>query len=96
MQLKPLKEILSSTKEKIDEALAPVRARQIKSAADVRSAQLEEKLLTLERQITEACSTKDINFDKVLDLMDEYDLTERRIKQLKQLADQLFPAEVTK
>lgn len=91
MQLKPLKEILLSTKEKLDEALAPVRARQIKSQADVRCAQLEEQLLTLERRITEACSTKDINFDRVLDMMDDYDLTERRVKQLKQLVSQLFP-----
>jgi Zn-dependent M32 family carboxypeptidase len=92
MQLKPLKELLKLTKEGLDEALAPVRARQIKASADVAVAKLEEKLLNLEREVTEACSKKDISFDLVLDKLDQYALTERRIKQFEDLVTQLFPA----
>ena len=92
MQLKPLKELLGLTKEKLDETLAPIRARQIKSSADTRVAKLEEDQLTLERKIQEACCSKEINFDTVLGLMDDYDLNDRRIKQFKTLVEQLFPA----
>ncbi len=91
MQLKPLRDILAMSKEKIDEAMAPLRARQIKSKADVETAKLEEKLLTIEREISELCSQKEINFDRVLDKMDEYALTERRVKQFGELVAQLFP-----
>lgn len=91
MQLKPLSELLKMTKEKVDESLAPVRARQVKAKADVEVAKLEEKLLTLEREITEACTQKDINFEAVLNKMDDVALTERRIGQFRELVEQLFP-----
>lgn len=91
MQLKPLKEILAMTKEKIDEALAPVRARQIKAKAELEVAKLQEKLMTLEREIQEACVKKDIDFTIVLSKMDEFDLTTRKVKQFDQLVADLFP-----
>jgi hypothetical protein len=91
MQLKPLSEILALSKEKLDEAMAPIRARQVKAKADLESSKLSEKLVTLERQIHEACSKSDIDFAKVCDLMDEVALTERRIQQLGEIVAQLFP-----
>lgn len=54
---------------------------------------LEEKMLGLEAKINEACAQKELDFGKIGDLMDEYDLVERRLGQITQLVDKLFPAE---
>ena len=91
MKLKPLAEILAMTKEKIDETLAPMRARHVKAKADMKIAELEEKGVTLERQIHELCTTKDIDFDRVADLQDQHALNERRAVQMRQIVSDLFP-----
>ncbi len=93
MRLTPLAELLAMTKDKIDETLAPIRARQIQAKAELETAKLEERAATLEREIQEACTSKDINFSAVIDKMDEYDLTQRRIKQFRQVVEDLFPAQ---
>lgn len=66
-------------------------AKQTKAKADLEISKLEEKLMTMERGICEACTKSDIDFTRVAELMDDYDLTERRTKQLKQVIEQLFP-----
>lgn len=93
MQLKPLLEILASSKEKIEESMAPIRARQVKAKADLEGSKLAEKMVTLEKQIFEACAKPDIDFGKVCDLMDEHALATRRNAQLEQIVTQLFPAD---
>lgn len=91
MQLKPLAEILKLTKEKIDEALAPTRARLVRAQGDVEIAKLEERLAAIEKDVQVACTSKDINFQKIVDLLDEHELTQRKIKQLNTIVDQMFP-----
>ena len=93
-KLKPLKELLSMSKEKLDEAMAPIRARQIKSKAELEVAKLDEKLISSETKIFEMCSKKEINFDSVISEMDSYALTERRKAQLEKIVAELFPTEV--
>jgi hypothetical protein len=93
MNLRPLKEILAMSKEKIDEALAPIRARQIKAKAELEMARLEETLASGESKVLEMCTQKDINFEKLLDQLDEIALTERRLEQYKSVLVQLFPVE---
>ena len=90
-QLKPFKEILAYSKEKLDEALAPIRARQVKAKADSLVANYEEELITIEKQITEACTSKDVDFEKLADLLDKYALKERRKGQFESIYKQLFP-----
>lgn len=90
-QLKPLKEILALTKQGLDEVLAPTRARKVKAGAELKLAALDEKLITIERDVMELCAKQDIDFDKVADKMDEFDLTTRRAEQLRKIVDQLFP-----
>lgn len=91
MKLKPLAEILAMTKEGIDAALAPSRARAVRARADMAVATLEEKSVSLERQVFEACAKKDIDFNAVVDLMDEKALVDRRIEQLRAVVAELFP-----
>lgn len=90
-QLKPFKEILAMSKEKIDEALAPIRARQVKAKADSLVANYEEELITIEKQITEACTSKDVDFEKLADLLDKHALKLRRKNQFTGIYSQLFP-----
>jgi hypothetical protein len=90
-ELKPFKEILSLSKEKLDEALAPIRARQVKAKADSLVATYEEDIISIERQITELCATKEVDFEKLADLLDKHALKERRKNQFNNIYKQLFP-----
>ena len=93
IKLKPLKELLAMSKEKLDEAMAPIRARQIKSKAELEMAKLDEKLISSESRIFELCSQKEINFDAIISEMDSYALSERRKSQLEKIVEELFPKE---
>lgn len=90
-KIKSFKELVTLTKEKLDEQMVPLRIRSAKAKAESEKIKLEEKLISLETKIHEGCATKDINFVSVADLMDEYDLTERRLNQINNLVAQLFP-----
>jgi len=91
MILKPYKEILKMAKEKVDEALAPVRAAKAKKQAELKIAELDEKMATLENKIFEMCSSKDIDFDSIIKSQDEYALMERRKKQFGKIIHEMFP-----
>jgi hypothetical protein len=89
--VKPFRELVAMTKEKLDEAMVPLRVRAAKAKAESEIIKIEEGLLKTEQEIHTLCSSKDIDFNKIGDLMDEYDLAERRLKQIKALVEQLFP-----
>lgn len=91
-KVKSFQEILAMTKQGIDEALAPIRARAVRAKATVEVSKLEERLVALEREIQEECVKQDINFTKVLDKIDEYELAQRRVTQFNKLTDDLFPS----
>jgi hypothetical protein len=92
MKLKPYKEIIAMSKEKLSEALAPVRARKVKSQAELEMAKLDDELIRLEADIQEACAKEDIDFPKLLDKLDKSALLERRKKQYQKVLGELFPA----
>jgi hypothetical protein len=93
MKLKPFKELIGLSKEKLDEALAPIRARQVKAKADLEITQIETQLLSLETEVQESCAAKDINLPKLIDKLDEIDLLERRKRKFAEVVEQLFPVE---
>lgn len=95
MKLKPLKEILAMSKQALDESLAPLRARKVKAKAEMKLADNEAKLLEYETRITQACAREDIDFDAVIDLIDEHELLTRRNEQLKRVVADLFPTTST-
>jgi hypothetical protein len=51
MKLKPYKELVALSKEKLDAALAPVRARQVKGQAELEMAKIDEQLISSEAAI---------------------------------------------
>ena len=90
-QVKSYKELIALSKEKLDEALAPIRARAAKAKADLELAKTEEKMVALETDVQKLCAEQELNFDKIITKIDEYDLLERRQKQVRTLIDDLFP-----
>ena len=92
-QIKSFKELISMTKEKLDEAMVPLRVRAAKAKAEGEKVKLEQKMLELETKINDLCAQKDLDFNKIADLMDDYDLSERRLAQVTKLVEQLFPEE---
>jgi hypothetical protein len=93
MKLTPYKKMLKFTKEKIDDALAPIRANQAKKSAELEIAKLEEKIATLESSIQEICTEHPLNFDRLISKQDDLALMERRKKQLEKIIKELFDEE---
>lgn len=93
MNLKPFKDLIAMSKEKLDEAMAPIRARQVKSKAELQLAELDAKILTKETEIQEMCSQRDIDLPKLIDKLDEVAIIERRKDQYAKVLAQLFPVE---
>lgn len=91
MQLKPFKELIALSKEKLDEAMAPIRARQVRSRADLEMAKLDADILTKETLVQEMCTHKDIDLPLLLNRLDEIALLERRREQYVEVIGQLFP-----
>lgn len=91
MKLKPYSEIIALSKEKLAATLAPVRARKVKSQAELEMAKLDDELIRLEADIQESCSKEEINFPMLLDKLDKSALLERRKKQYEKVLGELFP-----
>jgi hypothetical protein len=73
--------------------MAPIRAKQVRGKAEMAMYEIDAKLLTLETQVQEMCCEKEIDFEKLLDKLDEVGLLERRKAQYATVLEQLFPTE---
>lgn len=97
MQLKPFKELIAMSKEKIDETMAGPRARRIKAQAELERAELENEIEQLKSEIQELFADKDghknFTFKPLMDKLDRLALLERREKQYDKVLKQLFPKE---
>lgn len=91
MQLKPYKELVALSKEKLDEALATPRAVRMRKKAEFEMAKIEEEIAEAESEVQEMCAEKDIDFDRLLDRLDSVALKERRKDQYAEVLKQLFP-----
>jgi DNA-binding transcriptional MerR regulator len=91
VKLKPFKELIALSKEKIDEALAPLRASTAKAKATLKMAEIDEKIATLGQKIQELATSKDIDFDAIADKLDEVALLELRKARFADITGQLFP-----
>lgn len=96
MKLRPFVELICLSKEKLNEAMAPIRARQVRAKAELEMSKIDTDLLNLETKIQEMCAEKDINLPFLLDRLDETALLERRKAQYEKVLAQLFPVEDAK
>lgn len=90
MPLIKYKDILVLAKEKITEAMAPLRAREMRKKAELEMCKLESTIAEMEQKIQEHASKYPINFDNLIDSMDELELTLRRQEQFGKIIDEMF------
>jgi hypothetical protein len=91
MKLTPYQKLITMTKDAVDKTLAPVRSKSQQLKAELEVAKLEERCATLEKEVDEACSVKELNYDTIIDKLDELALAERRKEQFNKIITELFP-----
>lgn len=84
------KDVLALCKEKINEAKAPLRAREMRKKAELEVCKLESVLADREQKINELSSEYPIKFDKLLDAIDDLELTQRRKEQFEKVIGEMF------
>lgn len=77
-------------KEKAAEFLAPLRAKEMKKEAELIICKIESDLASMEQCIEEECSKYPIDFDKVVDAIDEMKLTVMRKETLEKIVADRF------
>ena len=88
----PYKQILAMTKEAVQQVLLPIRVVEMKKKAELEMATIDGKLVEMEQKIQEVCSKYPVDFNKLIDSLDEKALLERRRKQFEQIIAEMFPA----
>lgn len=96
MKLKPFKEMIGLSKEKLNEAMAPIRSRQVRLQANLEQSKLESDIVGKETLVQEMLTSKTVDFPKLMDRLDEIALLERRKEQYDEVLAQLFPEETKK
>jgi hypothetical protein len=91
MKLTAYSKLITMSKVAVDKALAPVRARSQKKKAELEVLKLEEAVTKIEQEVTELCSNQELDFNKIIDKLDEQELAQRRREQFEEVIKQLFP-----
>ncbi len=90
MSLMKYKDVLALAKEKINEAKAPFRAREMSKRAELEVCKLESTIADREQRINELSSEYPLDFDSLIDALDELELTKRRKEQFEQVISEMF------
>lgn len=90
MKLLKYKDIISKSKEKVDELMAPLRSLRMRKKAESEMLGIDEKILDTESKIQDICLEYPIDFDKLLDTIDEVSILERRKEQYALVIKDLF------
>jgi hypothetical protein len=93
MALIKYKELLVLAKDKVKEVMAPLRAREMRIKAELEIAKLESVIAEKEQKIQEYASEYPINFDKLIDALDDLALTQRRKEQFSKIVQEMFSDE---
>lgn len=90
MKLLKYKDIISKSKEKVDELMAPVRTLRMRKKAEAEMLGIDEQILDKESKIQDICLEYPMDFDKLLDTLDEISILERRKEQYSLVIKDLF------
>lgn len=90
MALLKYKDVLVLCKDKIKEAMAPLRAREMKKKAELEVCKIESDIAEKEQKIQELASQYPIDFHKMIDAIDELDLIKRRKEQFDEIIEEMF------
>jgi len=90
MALIKYKELLVLAKEKINEAMAPLRAKEMKKKAELEICKIESMIAEKEQKIQEYASKYPIPFDELIEALDDLDLVKRRKEQFETIINEMF------
>jgi hypothetical protein len=90
MALLKYKDVLILCKDKIKEAMAPLRAREMKKKAELEVCKIESQISEGEQKIQELASEYPIDFHKMIDAIDDLDLVKRRKEQFELIIEEMF------
>lgn len=90
MSLMKYKDVLVLAKEKVKEAMAPLRAREMRKKAELEVCKLDSLIAEKEQTVQECASEYPINFDRLIDCLDELELTKRRKEQFEKIIEEMF------
>lgn len=91
--LTPYKKLLEMGKAAVEATLVPIRASQARKQGELKMMEIEEKLITIESKIQEESIKHPLQYEKIIELLDERGLLERRCEQFKKIIGELFPTE---
>lgn len=91
MELMNYRDCLKAGKDKIKEALVPVRFNRAKQKAKLKMCELDEKIAIQTADIHELCASDDLDFDKIIDKQDDLAMLTRRKEQYQKILDEMFP-----
>lgn len=90
MALMKYKDILILAKEKIKEAMAPLRANEMKKKAELEICKLESEILDRESKIQDLAAAYPIDFDRLIESIDDLELIKRRKEQFEKIIKEMF------
>lgn len=90
MSLMKYQDVLVLCKDKIKEKLAPLRVRQMRKEAELEVCKLESTIAEKEQAIQELTSEYPINFHRVIDAIDDLELTKMRRDSFNNVINELF------
>lgn len=90
MTLMKYKDIIGMAKDKINEVMVPLRAREMKKKAELEIAKLEGAIFEHEQKIQQHASEYPINFDKLIESIDDLQIITRRKKQFEEIVQEMF------
>jgi hypothetical protein len=91
MNIMKYKDVLVLTKEKIQEAMALLRAREMRKKGELEICRLQSLIAEKEQKIQECASIYPVDFDKLIDSLDDLELTQRRKEQFEKILAEMFP-----
>lgn len=93
MSLMKYKDVLVLAKEKIQEAMAPLRAREMRKKGELEICKLDSTIAEKQQKIQECASRYPIDFHQLLDSLDDLELTQRRKEQFEKVLAEMFGEE---
>lgn len=90
MSLLKYKDVLVLCKEKVKEAMAPLRAREMRKKGELEVCKIDSEIAEKEQKIQEYASEYPVNFEKLLDALDDLELIKRRKEQFEKIIEEMF------
>lgn len=92
MQLTPYSELVQLTPAEREKKNVNAKINKQKQKGLLKIAELDEKITSLEDEVTSLCSKTELDFDTIVDKQDELALAIRRKEKFSEVINQLFPA----